>query len=185
MNLYGVAALLHVQKRWPVFLAGAGQEVDQEADGNSAMRIWKTVLFLSAALVYDSAVCAQVRNACSTFWAALLSMLAGFQWFVCQILIFSALTDVFLFRLLSVVALKWLESFELCCVDNKSSTSQCVDLMWYLFSSVRFNTGFCSHVWHSSHGVQSCLCTLSLDRFEVLDTHYFVLFKTLLIFLFY
>lgn len=47
-------------------VAGAGQEVDEEADGKSAMRIWKTVLFLSAALLCDSAVC----HAFWTFWAA-------------------------------------------------------------------------------------------------------------------
>lgn len=43
-------------------MAGVGQEVDQEADGNSAMRIIKRVLFLSAALAYDSAVCAQRKE---------------------------------------------------------------------------------------------------------------------------
>lgn len=61
------AGLLHCSEAlaWlPV--AGAGQEVDQEADGKSAMRIWKTVLFLSAALLCDSAVC----HAFWTFWAA-------------------------------------------------------------------------------------------------------------------
>lgn len=135
-------------------VAGAGQEVDEEADGKSAMRIWKTVLFLSLLSVMHFE------------HSELLIVHAGVLSAVCNILSLSALNVVFLIRLFSVVAMKRLESFQLCCVDNKSPTSQCVDLTWYLFSSVKFNTGFCSHVWHSSHGVQSCLCTFSPFRFD-------------------
>lgn len=150
-----------VQKRWPDFLW-------LERD-----RKWMRKQMESQQWGSERRCCSYLLHCCVTLLSVmhfehseLLIVHAGVLSAVCNILSLSALNVVFLIRLFSVVAMKRLESFQLCCVDNKSPTSQCVDLTWYLFSSVKFNTGFCSHVWHSSHGVQSCLCTFSPFRLD-------------------